>query len=449
MDTLENRLQRRIHVSLYALVFLTVLLGLSVLLESCTDSCEVKNVYTYYEPVYTSLEELRGGVKVTPPQTLKAVGKIYLKDNFVFINEPGEGIHIIDNQNPSAPVVKSFIKIPGNYDLAIKGKTLYADSFIDLVSIDISDIENIKEVHRVENAFSNYSTLGFSIDPNRGLITDWVAKEQVEMSESDCDIKLQTWGDFCGTHYQDGVALANTSEAFSKSAAIAPGNGSGPGVGGSMARFTISKDHLYILDAGSIQPLDVSSESNPVAKEKVYLNWDIETIFPYQDHLFVGSSSGMHILNVSNPSAPEKVSTYAHVTSCDPVVVQGDFAYVTLRSGTQCQGFSNQLEVIDIKNLETPQLLKTYQMHNPHGLGIDNNTLFICDGNDGLKVYDATDINSIDQNQVAHYKDIHAFDVIPFNNTLIMIGNDGLFQYDYSNPKDIKLLSTIQIADAN
>jgi hypothetical protein len=34
METLETRLQQRRHTSLYALVFLAVLLGLSVLLES-------------------------------------------------------------------------------------------------------------------------------------------------------------------------------------------------------------------------------------------------------------------------------------------------------------------------------------------------------------------------------------------------------------------------------
>ena len=36
MDTLEMRLQRRINASLYALLFLTVLLGISVLLEGCS-----------------------------------------------------------------------------------------------------------------------------------------------------------------------------------------------------------------------------------------------------------------------------------------------------------------------------------------------------------------------------------------------------------------------------
>ena len=39
------------------------------------------------------------------------------------------------------------------------------------------------------------------------------------------------------------------------------------------------------------------------------------------------------------------------MTSCDPVVVQGDYAFVTLRGGTECQGFSNQLDIIDISTL--------------------------------------------------------------------------------------------------
>jgi hypothetical protein len=157
----------------------------------------------------------------------------------------------------------------------------------------------------------------------------------------------------------------------------------------------------------------------------------------------------MHIMDLNSPESPAKLSTYEHVRSCDPVVVDDNYAYVTLRSGTMCQGFANQLEVIDIQDLRAPRLLRTYPMTNPHGLGIDNKTLFVCDGNDGLKAYDASDINNIAKNMLAHYKNINATDVIPYNNTLIMIGEDGLFQYDYSNPKDIRLLSTIEVQHEN
>ena len=126
-------------------------------------------------------------------------------------------------------------------------------------------------------------------------------------------------------------------------------------------------------------------------------------------------------------------------------MVQDKYAYVTLRSGTECQGFTNQLEVIDIEIISSPSLVKVYPMTNPHGLGVDGNLLFICDGSDGLKIYDAADVNTIGDKLIKHYRDINALDVIPFNDVLIMIGEDGLFQYDYSNPQDITLLSHLSV----
>ena len=38
METLESRFQKRIHIYLYALVFLMVLLGLSVILEGFSNN---------------------------------------------------------------------------------------------------------------------------------------------------------------------------------------------------------------------------------------------------------------------------------------------------------------------------------------------------------------------------------------------------------------------------
>lgn len=446
METLENRLQKRIHVSLYALLFLTTLLGLSVLLEGCTDRCETTHEYVYYEPVYTTVEEIRANVGLLEPQPVEAVGKIYFKDGFLFVNEPGNGIHIINNQNPANPVQLKFLKIPGNYDLAIKGNTLYADSYVDLVAFDVSEISSIKEVNRLEGIFKNYRVLGYSINANCCVITSFEEKKQVYINESDCGPGVQPWG---GVMLDNGVAFrADMAASFSAKAAIAPGSGSGPGVGGSLARFTITNDHLYLLDGGDLQTVNVSTETDPVAKTRTYLSWDIETIFPYKTNLFIGSSSGMYILDITSPESPARISTYQHVRSCDPVVVDDNYAYVTLRSGTACQGLTNQLEVIDIKNLQSPRLLKTYPMTNPRGLGLDENILFICDGEDGLKTFDATDINAIDKNLIAHYRDINAVDVIPFNNVLMMIGEDGIFQFDYSNPGNMKLLSKIAVTHA-
>jgi len=154
----------------------------------------------------------------------------------------------------------------------------------------------------------------------------------------------------------------------------------------------------------------------------------------------------MSIFDLASPDQPLLLSTYEHVSSCDPVVVSGKYAYVTLYNGDICHMNTNELQVIDITQLKSPQLYKKYSMVNPHGLGIDKNVLFICDGNDGLKIFDATDPDNITARQLAHYPGINARDIIPFENIAIVIGTDGLYQYDYSKLTNIKLLSKINIS---
>ena len=132
------------------------------------------------------------------------------------------------------------------------------------------------------------------------------------------------------------------------------------------------------------------------------------------------------------------------MTSCDPVVVQGDYAFVTLRGGTECQGFSNQLDIIDISDLVRPELFKTYSMINPHGLGVDDNCLFITEGEYGLKMFDISNLENIEL--IKHFEDISSIDVIPFMDVLMVIGSDGFHQYNYDcELGEIEYISTIPI----
>lgn len=418
----------------YVLLIFTVLM----LLTACEDTCEVEQRYTYYEPVYTSLEELRSSVTTLPAEPLRTHGKIFFKDGFLFINEPNKGIHIIDNRNPVAPVNMAFINIPGSFDLVIRGNLLYTDSYMDLVIIDITDKINAIEVNRINNVFSSYNSYGFYVSEELGVVTNWVEREQVNISNSECgEQQIFDWG----MYYRGGIAFANF-ESFDTNLAVAPNN---PGMAGSMSRFALTKEHLYLLDLDGILPAKLDVPMEPVINEKVHLDWGIETLFPAKDHLFVGAQNGMHILNLDDPFNPSLLSTYSHVNSCDPVVVDGDYAYVTLRSGNECAGFTNQLEVININDLTNPQLEYIYPMENPHGLGKDGNLLFICDGAAGLKVYNTSDLSKLDINLQAHYKDIDAYDIIPYQNIAMMIGEDGLYQYDYSDLNNIRLMSHIKI----
>lgn len=182
-----------------------------------------------------------------------------------------------------------------------------------------------------------------------------------------------------------------------------------------------------------------SVKSAEVIKQpgKIYFKDDFIFINEYQ--------KGIHVINNSDPSNPQFISQFRHATACDPVVVEGDYAYVTLRSGNLCGAIESQLNVIDISVIEAPELLESYPMTEPYGLGIDDEVLFVCDGKDGLKIFNTSDPFGIDKNMIAHYKGIDAFDVIPLGNVLLLIGEDGLYQYDYSSLDDIKQLSYIPV----
>ena len=82
-------------------------------------------------------------------------------------------------------------------------------------------------------------------------------------------------------------------------------------------------------------------------------------------------------------------------------------------------------------------------MTHPKGLGIDNKVLFVCD--DGLKIFDAADPQKIMARNLAHYKGMAGYDVITFNKVLMMIAEDGIHQYDYSDLTQIQKLSFLPV----
>ena len=128
-----------------AAIAAAVVLGVT----GCSDTERVWG----YSPIYLSYSELRTPVTAEAPVEIDITGKIYVKDGYIYVNELYEGIHVIDNANPSSPQRIAFIPIPGNVDMAIKGTTLYSDSYVDLVAIDIADPLNAVEVARIEDAF--------------------------------------------------------------------------------------------------------------------------------------------------------------------------------------------------------------------------------------------------------------------------------------------------------
>jgi hypothetical protein len=426
----------------------TLLIFLPLLIIILPYSCEDRytETYTTNVPVYMSYEDMRTSVELNSQRELSNPGKLYFYNNLLFIVEDKEGVHIINNEDVSNPTNIGFINIPGNVDIAVKNNMLYADSYIDLVVIDISNLSNPQEVGRVEDVFPyvlpQYDTeyRVEQIDEEKGVVIDWEVKKITKDVENyNHNYPIYPWYRWGAVEF-DYMAL---SSSFMGGKSM---NSNSFGVGGSMARFTIKENSLYTLGNNQLGIFDISDSDSPSENGQVSFGETAETLFPYNDYLFLGTQTGMIVYDISSPENPTRMSTFNHIQSCDPVVVEGNYAYVTLRDGNNCGRTVNELDVVDISNIYNPVLTKSYPMKNPHGLGIDNGTLFICDGDDGLKVYNASNPLSITSNKLAEFPDINTYDVIPYNDVLMMIGKDGFYQYDYSNLSNITLLSTIQVA---
>ncbi len=219
------------------------------------------------------------------------------------------------------------------------------------------------------------------------------------------------------------------------------------GTAGSMARFAIKGDKLYVVTSTELKTFDISNPSEMTEGGSMSLDWGVETIFPYNNYLFIGTMTGMHIIDVSNTDAIKYVGTYEHIVSCDPVVVYEKYAYITLHSESNwCGNNSNELHVVDIDKIfdedfsyVSPETV--LQMTNPLGLGVTEKYLFVCD--EVLKVYDRS--NPVSPVFLTSFDAVsNPYDVIPLDDLLIVVAEDGLYQFQFTD-ESITFLSHLPV----
>lgn len=394
------------------------------LLSGCSKDSAVKTkeafTYTLYSDfVYKAKADVLASINGNPAQSIDHAGKLYLKDNYIYLNEVKKGIHVIDNSNPSHPTQVAFLSIPGNNDIAIKGNILYADMYTDMLALDISNPRQVTLTGKLDNFFvgNTYFTGGPNTNVSDSILVDWKQKDTTIFAD----------------HYPEynggGILLQNAT----------PGVKSNSGTAGSMAGMVMIGNYLYaITEMHSLGIVDISNPAAPKLDSNFFAGFDLQTIFPFQDKLFLGSAIGMFIYDVSNPESPVKVGEFTHGRACDPVITDGSYAYVTLHAGDGCGGDQNELDVIDVKDLLHSQLVTTYPLTKPTGLSKDGNLLFICDG-DAVKVYNASNPSKlILLNQI---KSNEPYDIIAANHKAMVVTKDGLYQYDYNFISNIRLLS--------
>ncbi|MCC6282466.1 MAG: hypothetical protein IT262_17815 [Saprospiraceae bacterium] len=189
------------------------------------------------------------------------------------------------------------------------------------------------------------------------------------------------------------VAIALLYTSCSKEAASV----SEPGKSGSITRFAVYQDFMYVLNLNEVQTYDITQRDRPVLINRLKTDYGLETITIYDNTVFLGSTTALYILNISNPAAPviqaktDRLSDFGF-SGCDPVVVKGNYAYSTIKIIQNiCGNISAEsaLIVYDISDKTAPKAVGSYALSIPNGLGIKDNHLFVCDeGTDQLRVFD-------------------------------------------------------------
>ena len=224
----------------------------------------------------------------------------------------------------------------------------------------------------------------------------------------------------------------------SKESAAANNN---TGKGGSITRFAIAENYLYVVSNHFLYTYSLGNPASPDLVHTSDLNYDIETIYPYNKYLFLGTRTGLYIYSIDTASSPRLVGEAKHARSCDPVVVNDSVAFVTLKSTGNCGPAKAGLYIHDITNILQPVLKNTVELPDPGGLGLQDSILYVCCGSSGMKIFNVK--NPYKPVLIATKSDSNYLDVIPYNGMLICDVIDGLVLYDITKPAQPVMIKKI------
>lgn len=353
----------------------------------------------------------------TKQSTRVDFGKIYLTDTHLLVSELLRGINIYNVTNFNSIRSVGYIPIEGNADVIVTDNTLYADSYEDLLIYDYSNPEQPILIDSVPNIFRvNRVTSPIFEKPTGDNLVGGVNGCAPFCASNDNVVAPYT------PRRSDAVLLLGEDGGRK--------GGNQTGQGGSMARFVIKDGWLYCIDITDLIVFDIRNPQKPKLDGRVKLGFGIETLFWYDYFLFVGSQTGMQIFNAQDVKVPVKVGEFRHARACDPVVVEGKRAYVTLRSGNLCGPADDALHIIDITDVKNPLRISSYLMEGPTGLAVENGNVFVCDKFSVyiLDVKDETDVKKVSSIAIAN-----AYDTIYHNHLLFIVAPMGIYIFNVAD----------------
>ncbi|HRG58206.1 MAG TPA: hypothetical protein PK323_04565 [Bacteroidia bacterium] len=219
------------------------------------------------------------------------------------------------------------------------------------------------------------------------------------------------------------------------------------GKNGSLTRFAIKDNFMYAIDLNYLKVYDISNQDEPILRNKIKVDYGIETISIYGNYVYLGAVDGVYIIDIKNPSSPVELEKIEHHVSCDPVIVLHNRAYSTQRTNAiGCGNIWTQsvLAVYDVVDPQKPTLINSISMEQPYGLAGENNWLFVCDeGKNGVVIFDISDpSNPVEKGLIEMEQPRDIILTYPY---MIISSKTSFKIFNYSNVLQTTYVSTFEL----
>lgn len=227
-----------------------------------------------------------------------------------------------------------------------------------------------------------------------------------------------------------------------------------PVINGSYSKMLTVGNYLYAINKTELSTYNIENPSIPVFVDKQDVGFNIENVYHNLGVLFIGSETALHIFEINTKGVPIRKSETSYfrsegITSCDPVISDGNLAYVTLSTASfgssRCRRTVqiNELRIYDIENINSPVLLSTTHMEGPKGIALKDKYLFVCEDYAGLKIVDVS--NPSEPVIISKLEGFRSYDVIVKNDILMIVCPTEIRQYDFSDIENIEFLSSLKL----
>jgi len=341
--------------------------------------------------------------------------KLFIQNNKAIINNSSSGIKIIDISDPTQLSSLGYYDTSGSSEQVVVNNDIayIATSYSGLNIIDIQDHTNPSLVSSFQ---TNSLAQGIGISGEFAYLVDKSTGLDI-LDFSNITNPVLTGTHFNGLGNSDNVSVKNNKLCFSQS-------------------YPYRK--LLFID---ITTPDVPSLLHQIDLPEVYPSRSI-ALFQTNSYVFAGIDDTLHIYNVSDFNNPILIAKHVATSNITDIFINKNKGYLSVGE--------NGIEIIDIENINFPQLVGSY---NTSGFAkqvtCQDTVLLIADGKSGLQIINVSDPTSpyLLANIKPHYNSNIIVKPIIIDGKMIIVDKEWneIFTYNINDFNNPQLLSSFRL----